>query len=192
MHWLRGVWDGPFRTPPLAQPITVGWVVLKLFETLWRLLLIACILIGLAIVGIWISSLNPLASQISIKVSRENRSDCLAKGWLIHVDIENRSRKTVGEVHLQLRVYPQGKSEDVALYLSANHDLHDIIRPGEALSYCMAMPELEAGSIGPYTIGADVTYAEALAKGIPVPVPPPPIQVIDAPPPLVRSSGNSN
>lgn len=168
----------------MQQPISVGWVLLKLFETVWRLFLILCILVALGGLALWMSERNPLKSQISVELSPAP-SDCLAKGWPIHALIENKSSKTVGEVDLQFRVYPQGTSTDVASF--GSRELHNILRPGDVLGWCFAMPELEEGSKGPYSVAADVTYAGELSKEVPVSAtPPPPIEVARTPPPLVR------
>jgi hypothetical protein len=34
---MRKIWDGPFVTPPISSPVSVGWVLLKVLETIWRL-----------------------------------------------------------------------------------------------------------------------------------------------------------
>jgi hypothetical protein len=187
MRWLRRAWDGPFKTPPLAPPITVGWVLLKLFETVWRLFLILCSLAAVFAIGLWFSAQNPLSSQVGISLSQSFAEDCIAKGFPIHADIENKSSKTLGEVDIAFRVYPQGTSQDVVSYTGSHHELRSILRPGEALGWCFPMPQLEPGSTGPFTVAADVTYAAALSKDVPV-TSAPPIETTATPPPLVRMS----
>jgi hypothetical protein len=183
MGWIRRVWDGPFKTPP-QQPITVGWALLKLFETLWRLLLIVILLIALLALYVWQAELNPLSSQVGIQLNPAG-SYCLSKGWPIHALIENKSSKTIGEVGLKFRVYPQGTSTDVVSYDYLQPDLHNILKPGEVLDWCFSMPQLQAGSTGPYTVAADVSYAFELPKDVPVTSQPqPPSQ--GTPPPLVQ------
>jgi hypothetical protein len=182
MRWLRKVWDGPFKTPPLQQPISVGWVLLKIFESLWRLFLVVCLLVASGLLAIWISTLNPLSSRVRVEIS--DSAECRAKGYPIRALITNRSSKTLGEVDVELKVYPRGKSENVASYLSATHELRDILGPHERNGYCLAMPELEPGSTGPYTVAANVTYASELSKDVPVaaePATPPPIITIVGP-----------
>lgn len=166
MSWIRGVWDGPFKTPP-QEPITVGWALLKLFETLWRLLLIVIALIALVVLYVWQSERNPLSSQIGIQLSPAT-SYCRSRGWPINALIENNSRKVIGELGLKFRVYPQGSSTDVVAYDYVQPDMHNILRPGEVLDWCFPMPQLQAGSKGPYTVALDVSYASELSKDIPV------------------------
>lgn len=51
MNWIWPVWGGPFRTPPIQHPITVGWVLLKVLETIWRLFLVVVVAVALAVGG---------------------------------------------------------------------------------------------------------------------------------------------
>ena len=179
MGWIRTVWDGPFKTPQ-QQPITVGWALLKLFETVWRLLVIVVLLIAAIAIYAWYDARNPLSSQVGVGLSPAP-IDCVAKGWPILARIENKSSKTIGELSLKFRVYPQGTSTDVVSYDYLQPDLHNIIRPGEVLSWCFRMPDLDAGSTGPYTVMADVNYAVELPKDVPVTSPPQP-----KPPPIIE------
>jgi len=165
----------------LEHPISVGWVLLKILETIWRLLLILGVLIALGGIALWLSERNPLSSKVRVELS--SPTDCPATGYPIQARIMNRSSKTLGEVDVQLRVYPQGKSEDVASYLSARHELHYVLRPREELEYCFAMPQLEPGSTGPYTVTADVSYASEVSKDVPVGA--------SEPPPVVRIAASN-
>lgn len=182
MGWIRSVWDGPFKTPP-QQPVTVGWALLKLFETIWRLLLIVILLIALLAIYVWRAERNPLSSRVGIGLSRAPM-DCVAKGFPILAHIENKSGKTIGEVNFQFRVFPQGTSKDVA-YLGSFQQLPEILKPGEALDWCFPMPQVETGSTGPYTVAANVTYASELSKDVPLTSRPNPYANL-VPPPLVR------
>jgi hypothetical protein len=183
MNWVSRVWGGPFRTPPLQHPITVGWVLLKLLETIWRVFLLALVAIALLIGGIWFSQETSLSSQVKVKLSRAT-DYCRAKGWPIEAQITNSSRKTIGEIGLKFRVYPYGRSEDVAAYVAgSDRELHSIMRPGETLDWCFSMPQIGSNATGPFTLMADVTYASELPKGVPVTqsVQPPPIVTMAGP-----------
>jgi len=50
MSIIRSIWNGPFHVGKLAQPISVGDVLLKILEVLWRLV-ISIIALGLSIAG---------------------------------------------------------------------------------------------------------------------------------------------
>lgn len=45
---VRAVWDGPFYIGPLSRPVSVGDVLLKTLETLWRAILsiVALLVVG--------------------------------------------------------------------------------------------------------------------------------------------------
>lgn len=171
MGWIRRVWDGPFKTPP-QETITVGWALLKLFETVWRLILIVLALFALLLAYLWQSEGSPLASKISVELNQAAAASC-QKGYPIFTTIRNDSRKNVGEVDFKFHVYPQGKSEDVAV--GSAIELKDILRPGRSVDYCYRMPGLEAAATGPYTVVPEVTYASELSKDIPLPPEPPPV-----------------
>jgi hypothetical protein len=182
MSWMRRAWDGPFKAAP-QETITVGWALLKLFETIWRLILIVAALVASLAIYLWLAERNPLSSQVGVELS-SSPSDCTAKGFPILAHIENNSNKTIGEVDLQLRVFPQGTSKDVA-DLGSYQQQRNILRPGETLDWCYAMPQLEAGSTGPYTVAASVNYVSELSKDVPITSRPDPYAKL-VPPPLVR------
>jgi hypothetical protein len=156
-------------------------VLLKLLETIWRTLLTLSLLAAALALVLWYSEENPLSSKVALELSH-SPPDCVAKGWPILARIQNKSSKTIGEIDLKFRVYQQGTSKDVADY--SNHEMNNIIKPGEELDWCFPMPAVEAGSTGPYTVAADVTYAAELPKGVPASSRPPPTETT-SPPPIV-------
>jgi hypothetical protein len=177
MGLMRRVWDGPFKTPP-QETITVGWALLKLFETAWRMLLIVLALIAALLLYLWQTEGSPLSSQVRVELSDAAAASC-QKGYPIFASITNKSRKNLGEVDLKFHVYSQGKSDDVSV--GSPSELKDILRPRQSINYCYRMPELQEGATGPYTVVAEVTYASELSKDVPLP---------PEPPPLVRVSSN--
>lgn len=188
MNWISRIWGGPFRTPPLQHPITVGWVLLKLLETIWRLLLIVVILAALVGGWAWYSQSNPLSSQVKVEVA-QNSPDCKDPEYPVRIVVKTESKKTLGEIVLALRLYEQGKSQNVISYDWARIEIHDILKPGYQLESCYRMPTAQPGSTGPYIVAADVTYAAELSKDVPVPVAPPPVITTPvAPPPIVRTN----
>lgn len=191
MNWISRIWGGPFRTPPLQHPITVGWVLLKLFETIWRLLLIVVIVAVLVGGWAWYSQSHPLASQVEVDVAQYS-PECKDPEYPVRVVVRNNSKKTLGAFDLEFRLYEQGKTENVVPYGSRRSEFHDILKPGYQIESCFRMPEAEPGSTGPYLVAADVTYAAELSEDVPVPVAPPPIitprDAPAAPPPIVRTN----
>lgn len=164
MSILTKVWGGPFKAPPMVQPVSVGWVFLKILETLWRIFLIICTAIATIAAYFWLSQGEHLASQVRVRVG-EQFGSCADKRQPIPVLISNESKKTLGEVDLRFRVYEQGKSRDVVSYSNSTTELRDILHPGYELGYCFGMPKLEPGSAGPYTVAVGVEYPARQAAG---------------------------
>lgn len=175
MSWVSSVWGGPFKTPSLQHPITVGWVLLKLFETIWRLFLIVAAAAAAVGAWAWYSQLNPLKSKVKIEVAQSS-PDCKDPAYPVKVLLTNESNKTLGQVNFEFRLYEQGKSENVAI---SNHvQRHDdILEPGYWVRYCYPMPLARTGSKGPYFLAADVTYAAELSKDVPRFEPPPMVRI---------------
>lgn len=173
MSILTKVWGGPFKAPPMVQPVSIGWVFLKILETLWRLLIVLVVIVALFAAGLWVSEGNPLSSQVKVQLGTQG--SCADKKYPLDVALTNESKKTLGEIDLKFRVYQRGKSEDVATYMSSTPELHDILGPGRTIYYCFRMPAVEPGSTGPYTLAVDVTYASELSKDVPAAAGPPPM-----------------
>lgn len=194
MSWASRVWGGPFRTPPLQHPITVGWVLLKILETIWRLVLVIA-LVAAAIGGfVWYSQENPLSSKVKVELNRPYPA-CTDPKYPVSVTLTNKTGKTLGEIDVAFHLYERGRTVDVASYSSRNIELRDIVPAGHWVRYCFRMPQSEAGSDGPFTVVAEVTYAAKVSKNVPIteaPGPPAPIITPTAPPPLVRTNIASN
>lgn len=173
MRSLQKVWDGPFKTPQLEQPISVGWVLLKILETLWRAVVVLLLLIAAVLAFVWWSEAHPLASQVTVQLSR-SQEWCRARGWPIEAFITNNSRKTLGQIDLKFRVYPFGSSQDVAAYaVGSTPELNRIIAPGGVLDWCFSMPQIDSDAKGPFTIAADVTSVSELPNNVPATTAPP-------------------
>ena len=99
MGALHKVWDGPFKTPRLEQPISVGWVLLKILETVWRAVIIVLLLVAAVVAFVWWSEEHPLSSQVRVQLSR-SQEWCRTRGWPIEALITNNSRKKLGQVDL--------------------------------------------------------------------------------------------
>lgn len=58
---MRAIWNGPFYIGPLSRPVSVGDVLLKALETLWRAILSMVVLLiagGLGIAA-WVQIVEP-------------------------------------------------------------------------------------------------------------------------------------
>lgn len=181
MSILGKVWGGPFKAPPMVQPVSVGWVFLKILETVWRALLVVCALVALIFAAIWASERNPLSSQITAEFVKGSTA-CTDNTRPLYVLLTNKSKKTIGEIGLNFRVYQLGRSQDIASYSASHPELRDIYQPGAVNGYCFSMPTVEPGRPGPYSVAVGVTYAGELSKDVPA----------DAQPPLIRTKGFSS
>lgn len=58
---VRAIWDGPFKIGELRQPVSVGDVLLKIFETLWRAIIciFTLVLVLGAGLGLWLLVIEP-------------------------------------------------------------------------------------------------------------------------------------
>lgn len=164
------IWNGPFKAPAIQHPITVGWVLLKILETVWRLVLIVVLLAALLAAAIWWTTResSSIGSEIAISVASDPIA-CPEKRLPVNLTLHNRSNVNVGEVGIRFRAYPAGKSADVVSPYDGITEVKDIMRPGEELGYCFPMPDLLSGSEGPHTIAADVSYATEVADDVPLP-----------------------
>ena len=62
LDWLKIVWNGPFHIGPLSQPVSVGDVLLKVLETIWRafISLVYLALLTTAVVFLWTMVVQPV------------------------------------------------------------------------------------------------------------------------------------
>ena len=128
---LRAVWNGPFYIGPLSRPVSVGDVLLKTLETLWRAILSIVILLivgGLGIAG-WVQVIEPtffppLKTQISATVTYDDGSAKLphslgekpfrcSPDYPIKVAFENNSKTTVGHIDFSIEGRAANRSNDL-------------------------------------------------------------------------------
>lgn len=170
------VWGGPFKTPPLQHPITVGWVLLKLFETMWRLFLMLVAIAAAVGAWAWYEQAYPLKDEVKITVLQKS-PDCKDPEYPVRVTLENESNKTLGEIDFAFRLYEQGESENIIEGGWDYIESHSILEPNYVLTSCYRMPKPRGNEKGPFYIAADVTYAAEVSKDVPVAAPPPMVQV---------------
>jgi len=77
----KAVWDGPFYIGPLSQPVSLGDVVLKLLETVWRTAVGVVALVVTSTIGIalWVMVVEPWVyppakDKVTIEVSYDDGS----------------------------------------------------------------------------------------------------------------------
>lgn len=159
----RRIWNGPFAAPPLQQPVSVGWVLLKVLETLWRLLVILAVLGGLLAAWVYIDPIvnPPLRNQLAVLV-RDNDPGCAASPTKpIGVEVRNRSKVIVGEWLLEMNAYEEGRSSDLADrdYVSNPIEMDALLYPGTVAGFCFPRPALTSVTSRPITYVAQIGWA---------------------------------
>lgn len=142
----RAVWNGPFWIGPLTRPVSTGDAILKVLETIWKgivVLLAAALSVGMAA---W--TYNLVASLFTARPLNElilgkARYDVKAceKEFPILVELENRSKLTLGKVSFHLIVRQPGRSTDLNDELS-DWDSDAVIPPSTRAWACWTVPEL--------------------------------------------------
>lgn len=135
--FIHSIWNGPFFIGKLSPPVSVGDVLLKIMETVWRLLVAAIglvLLIALALVA-WIYVLEPslfppLKDQIEVEAMFDDGSGpppinispagaqveepfhCSPE-FPLKIKFANRSSEPVGRVGFSIEGYEQGRSRNL-------------------------------------------------------------------------------
>lgn len=156
------IWNGPFFAGGRPDSPTVGWVFLKILESLWRLFIIVAVLGAVIAGGVYVhSEANPpLGSQIDAFI-KPNAEECKASaGRPLYLKLYNRSGETVGKTSLSLSAFEQGQSTDL---LEFNYrDFDGVIRSNSWISYCLPLPAYKREPTGPVAWAVKVSYADSL------------------------------
>lgn len=188
---VRAVWNGPFHIGPLSRPVSVGDVLLKTLETLWRgivsivVLLVVC---GLGIAA-WVQIIEPvffppLKSRISAIATYDDGSAKLppaigekpfrcSPDYPIKVAFKNNSKATFGHLDFSIEGRPANRSNNV-VEGAAWRQADTIIPAGYTWRSCWAV-SIEQG-FSPETLDYKIeiwgaTEADANTQFKPVPPP---------------------
>lgn len=146
------IWNGPFHIGKLTQPTSVGDVMLKVLETLWRVIVVVVFApaVALCLMLVWVSWLGPelfppLKDQIEIAaqyddgaasiISTGSKSFRCTKDYPLKVEFYNKSRKTVGDVSFSIEANAREHSTDLALDTGYLH-FDGIMKPGYGWTQC--------------------------------------------------------
>lgn len=128
---VRAVWNGPFYIGPLSRPVSVGDVLLKTLETLWRAVLSIVVLLVVGGLGIaaWVQFVEPtffppLKTQIIATATYDDGSAKLppaigdkpircSPDYPIKVAIKNNSETTIGHLDFSIEGRPANRSDNV-------------------------------------------------------------------------------
>lgn len=165
MSILQSIWNGPFHVGKLAQPISVGDVLLKILEVMWRLI-ISIIALGAFFAG-YITYIHPkLFPPLKNSITAEafyaadmlpppppvktvvggnppaptleelERSPC-SKDYPIRISLYNKGSETLTDVRFQLEGFKIGYSTNYLQYESMSND--SILNPGFGATGCYAV-----------------------------------------------------
>lgn len=160
MSLLQSIWNGPFFVGKLTQPVSVGDVLLKILEVLWRAI-ISIIALGLSIAGyayyfhpvlyppvedsisanaLYAANLPEpppvVRSAASLPSRDEIESKPCAKDFPIRVLIFNNGSKPVTSISFQLEGYAEGYSKNYVEYDMGTQTSDRILAPNAGFSGC--------------------------------------------------------
>ena len=166
---IGSLWRGPFAAPPISNPVTVGWVFLKILETIWKggLLIFA---VGAAIVGVilaWPILFPPPTATTTVSISYRPLN-CTASFPFL-VDVRNGRGDYLGKVELTLNAYDAKTGEELTGSSPIRRMITTVLPPRETTSWCIAGPNVYNPSGNKVTVSASVNYAAVLEKGVPIP-----------------------
>lgn len=212
----RAIWNGPFYIGALTSPTSVGDVLLKILETVWRcfIAVTGLILGGVAAIFLWIEVIEPfafppLASKIETSVAYDDGTGppptnieipsrvTASEGgqfrcnstYPLMLSFSNKSDEPVGRISFQVEAYSVGRTEPVSTYSPYNTS-DSIIQPGYWFVQCWSTPVLPEGIDASSLIyRVQVRHAEAVNADFADSVSTP--VPGSAPPALAKPSGKS-
>jgi hypothetical protein len=160
---LRSIWNGPFVAPPVPAPVTVGWVLLKICETIWRFVVAVISAAILIACSVWVWSLlnPPLKDQMIISAEIGNAA-CPKKDQPLLLDVTNRSSRTIGDWAVSFSTYELGRSTNLSESSLLRMDY--VIAPYENITFCLSRPELGRAPEGPVRYRPQIEWANELEK----------------------------
>ena len=176
----RAIWNGPFYIGKLTQPASVGDVLLKILETIWRAIVSVLAFLGVmgVIAGAWVQIIEqiffpPLKKQLDITViydvegstpppiyigKPDKKPKRCSADYPLKVAIINRSSETVREVAFDLEVRRPGFSKDLST--ASAHESDAILKPGYSYTACWSLPSMDEAQPNPTALEykADVLW----------------------------------
>jgi hypothetical protein len=128
---MRAVWNGPFHIGPLSRPVSVGDVLLKVLETLWRAVLSIIILMVVVALGIaaWVQIIEPtffppLKTRINVVATYDDGSANLppaiggkpfrcSSDYPLKIAFTNNSKVSIGHLDFSIEGRAANRSDNV-------------------------------------------------------------------------------
>jgi hypothetical protein len=171
MSILQSIWNGPFFVGKLTQPVSVGDVLLKILEVLWRAI-ISMIGLGVSVAGyfyyvypvlyppikdsitgsaIYAADLPPVVKTVSLNgkllaPSKDEieKTPCSSE-FPLRISLFNEGSKTISRINFDVEGYAPGFSTnyvDGIGYAASER----IIRPGQGWSSCYKVSTKNGGN----------------------------------------------
>jgi hypothetical protein len=126
----RSIWNGPFYIGPLERPISVGDVLMKVLETLWRTGLVivglATTLLVLVLGWTWKTSEDQKRALQQIQISVRYAPDICGEDRPLLVTLTNDGRQKVSSLSYSVSI-SDASGRDVApahfLYISFSEEV---------------------------------------------------------------------
>lgn len=113
----RAIWNGPFYIGPLERPVSVGDVMMKVLETLWRT---ALVVIGLATTVMllflgwsWKTSEDQKRALAQMQISVRYAPDYCGAGKPLLITLTNDGRRKISSASYSVRI-SDSSGRDVA------------------------------------------------------------------------------
>lgn len=196
---IRSIWNGPFHIGPLASPVSVGDVLLKVLQTAWRAIVLSALVLLLLVALVlgavaWEDHLKdkffpPLETVVSAEVRHysdpgisrilENADGtanvafpCMNE-YPLSVTFSNGSDRPVGRLAFAIRAYVPGRTSNV-LIGAEELEAAAIILPGHKWQTCFSAHSDTQMAMGQLVYVAKIIEVEeadpALVKSAPLPL----------------------
>jgi hypothetical protein len=141
---IISIWNGPFHIGELSRPVSVGEAILKIFESIWRLLVSLIVLISTAAASVALYyrffQEKPIKTQIMGRVLYDIKA--CSKEYPLAAIFKNNSNHTVTKIHFKIEINAIGRSSN--LNSKNNEYLSDmILPPGAEGGICVSSPALD-------------------------------------------------
>lgn len=191
---LAAMWNGPFYIGPLARPVSVGDVLMKLLETTWRGGLVLAAAAGVLSVVVVVSEAmqadeaNPYdahtaaAMYESLTLSEQmsgravfDRAACPDVAKPLRISLTNGSTENVGLIVYAVDIREAGRSTVLNSQAKTIHGEDQdqlwfsdtIMAPGQTETTCSPMPKLAGRPSGERPLTYTVRISDAQATDLP-------------------------
>lgn len=164
MSVIRSIWNGPFFIGKLTQPASVGDVLLKVLEVLWRcFVVISGLALSASVIVIGYSEIEPklfppiqdsIAAKafyaanlpkrsIEARTLNEVENEPCEAGWPVRIVFVNNNSEPITDIRFRLEGYKEGYSNNYVEYEVDGWESDVIIPAGGAVSNCYGVRTID-------------------------------------------------